>query len=171
LRALEIMETEMNEQNSCAHTTPRGGFFRRPEVERRTGLACSTIYILSKNGKFPKQMKIGPRAVGWPVDEKERFQRSFILVIRVPFGRVRTALFDHDLDLTAANTDKYCAGLLFKILSDPVAFVDFAKAWAAGTEAAKKLRQAEEKASGRASNSQAKPKRKNKKRPQRKSRP
>ncbi len=39
---------------------------RRPEVEARTGLSRSTIYFMISEGKFPKPVKIGRRAVGWP---------------------------------------------------------------------------------------------------------
>ena len=38
---------------------------RRPEVERLTGLACSTIYEKIAAGDFPRQIKLGLRAVGW----------------------------------------------------------------------------------------------------------
>ena len=38
---------------------------RRREVERRTGLSRSEIYRRLAAGKFPKQVRIGPRAVGW----------------------------------------------------------------------------------------------------------
>ena len=35
------------------------------EVEVRIGLACSTIYAMMADGKFPRPIKIGRRAVGW----------------------------------------------------------------------------------------------------------
>lgn len=38
---------------------------RRKEVEKRFGLACSTIYAMMASGDFPKPIKIGRRAVGW----------------------------------------------------------------------------------------------------------
>jgi len=42
---------------------------RRPEVERLTGLPCSTLYRLMAAGQFPKQIRIaagsGARAVAW----------------------------------------------------------------------------------------------------------
>lgn len=38
---------------------------RRPQVEALTGLACSTIYAYVKEDMFPKQIKIGKRAVAW----------------------------------------------------------------------------------------------------------
>lgn len=39
---------------------------RRPEVESRVGLSRSTIYESMALGEFPKPIKIGRRAVGWP---------------------------------------------------------------------------------------------------------
>jgi prophage regulatory protein len=39
---------------------------RRPEVEARIGLSRSTIYESIAQGEFPKPIKIGRRAVGWP---------------------------------------------------------------------------------------------------------
>ena len=38
---------------------------RRPKVEARTGLSRSSIYQLMAEGKFPKPISIGKRAVGW----------------------------------------------------------------------------------------------------------
>ena len=38
---------------------------RRPEVEARTGLACSTIYDGIKAGTFPAPIQLGPKARGW----------------------------------------------------------------------------------------------------------
>ena len=40
-------------------------FLRRPQVERLTGLSRSTIYAMIADGSFPKQVKIGLRAVAW----------------------------------------------------------------------------------------------------------
>ena len=39
---------------------------RRPEVEARTGLSRSTLYDWMKRGDFPRPVKLGERAVGWP---------------------------------------------------------------------------------------------------------
>ena len=41
---------------------------RRPEVEARTGLGCSTIYDGIKAGTFPKPIKLGS-ASAWPEHE------------------------------------------------------------------------------------------------------
>ena len=43
----------------------RRTILRMPEVERRTGYKRAHIYNLIKEGKFPKNVKIGIRAVGW----------------------------------------------------------------------------------------------------------
>ena len=38
---------------------------RLPIVKARTGLARSTIYLRISQGKFPNQVSLGDRAVGW----------------------------------------------------------------------------------------------------------
>jgi prophage regulatory protein len=38
---------------------------RLPEVKRSTGLSRSTIYLRVAEGKFPKPVSLGGRAVGW----------------------------------------------------------------------------------------------------------
>ena len=38
---------------------------RRHEVEARTGLSRSTIYLRVSQGTFPRPISLGPRAVGW----------------------------------------------------------------------------------------------------------
>jgi prophage regulatory protein len=43
-----------------------GRILRRPEVQRRTGLSRSTIYGLMAEGLFPRPVRLGKRAVGWP---------------------------------------------------------------------------------------------------------
>lgn len=42
---------------------------RLPTVKQRTGLSRSTIYSLISKGNFPKQIKLGERAVGWLNDD------------------------------------------------------------------------------------------------------
>ena len=39
--------------------------FRRPEVERITGLSRSTLYAMIAEDEFPKPIRLGKRAVGW----------------------------------------------------------------------------------------------------------
>ena len=38
---------------------------RLPDVMKCTGLSRSTIYEMVKAGSFPKQTRLGKRAVGW----------------------------------------------------------------------------------------------------------
>ena len=38
---------------------------RLPEVKRCTGLSRSTVYMRIAEGKFPKPISLGGRAVGW----------------------------------------------------------------------------------------------------------
>ncbi|MCP4475042.1 MAG: AlpA family transcriptional regulator [Gammaproteobacteria bacterium] len=38
---------------------------RLPAVKVRTGLSRSTIYLKISEGKFPKPIALGARAVGW----------------------------------------------------------------------------------------------------------
>ena len=40
---------------------------RRPEVEKLTGLARATIYQKMAMGHFPRPVKLGARAVAWPL--------------------------------------------------------------------------------------------------------
>lgn len=39
---------------------------RRPAVEKMVGLSRSTLYTMMSEGSFPKPIRIGRRAVGWP---------------------------------------------------------------------------------------------------------
>ncbi len=43
--------------------------WRLPEVIIQTGLSRSTIYEMIKRGEFPRQFKLGARAVGWVADD------------------------------------------------------------------------------------------------------
>ena len=38
---------------------------RLPDVKTLTGLSRSTIYLRMAEGKFPQQISLGSRAVGW----------------------------------------------------------------------------------------------------------
>lgn len=38
---------------------------RLPAVKARTGLSRSTIYLRISEGRFPKSISLGGRAVGW----------------------------------------------------------------------------------------------------------
>ena len=62
-------------------TDPPTRFLRLPEVMARTGLSRATIYARMAEGRFPRQVRIGARAVGWIEAEveawiQERIARS-----------------------------------------------------------------------------------------------
>jgi len=44
---------------------------RLPEVIKLTGISRSSIYELVKKRKFPRQINLGARAVGWVESEVE----------------------------------------------------------------------------------------------------
>lgn len=44
-------------------------FYRLPAIIASTGLCSSSLYALMAQGLFPKNVKLGPRAVGWPAAE------------------------------------------------------------------------------------------------------
>ncbi|MFI8611175.1 AlpA family transcriptional regulator [Pseudomonas sp. NPDC077649] len=52
-----------------AHLAPAGLLNRRilrlPGVEHLTGFKRAHIYSLMNQGRFPKSVRLGPRAVGW----------------------------------------------------------------------------------------------------------
>jgi len=49
-----------------------------PQVKNKTTLARSTIYLRISEGTFPKQIKIGVRAVGWLESDIEDWIQSRI---------------------------------------------------------------------------------------------
>ena len=51
---------------------------RRKQVEKRTGLSRSTIYLRIQEGTFPKPVNLGARAVGWIEGEIEAWLLSRI---------------------------------------------------------------------------------------------
>ena len=46
---------------------------RRAEVEAKTGFKRAHIYSLMREGKFPKALRLGVRAVGWDSMEVEQW--------------------------------------------------------------------------------------------------
>jgi prophage regulatory protein len=44
---------------------------RRKQVERRTGLKRSTMYLMIAEGEFPKPIKLRKRSAGWVEHEIE----------------------------------------------------------------------------------------------------
>lgn len=46
---------------------------RRAEVEARSGFKRAHLYSLMKQGKFPKAVRLGKRAVGWDSFEVDQW--------------------------------------------------------------------------------------------------
>ena len=58
-------------------------FLRLPEVLARTGLSRSTIYVRLDEGRFPRPVSLGGRAVGWIESEVDEWIRERIDESRV----------------------------------------------------------------------------------------
>ena len=48
----------------------------RKALEARIGLSCSTIYMMMSEGRFPRPIKIGRRAVGWRATDVEEWLKA-----------------------------------------------------------------------------------------------
>ena len=59
-----------------------GRFLRLPEVMARTGLSRSTIYVRLEQGRFPRPVSLGSRAVGWVEAEVDEWMRERIAASR-----------------------------------------------------------------------------------------
>jgi prophage regulatory protein len=46
---------------------------RRHQLEANLGISRSTIYQMMASGEFPKPLRIGRRAVGWRVEDIEKW--------------------------------------------------------------------------------------------------
>ncbi len=57
-------------------------FLRLPEVMARTGLSRSTIYVRLDQGRFPRPVSLGGRAVGWIEAELDEWMRERITASR-----------------------------------------------------------------------------------------
>ena len=55
---------------------------RLPDVQARTGLSRSTIYLRISNQKFPKPIALGGRAVGWLESEIESWIEEQVVLSR-----------------------------------------------------------------------------------------
>ena len=55
---------------------------RLPDVQARTGLSRSTIYVRVAAGSFPKPVHLGARAVGWIESEVDAWIRQQIAASR-----------------------------------------------------------------------------------------
>lgn len=51
-------------------------FIRLKKVIEMTGLSRPTVYRLIKQGKFPKQVKLGERSAAWLLEEVEQWMKE-----------------------------------------------------------------------------------------------
>lgn len=58
---------------TTALTASEHRIMRRAEVESKTGFKRAHIYSLIKDGKFPRPLRLGVRAVGWDSVEIEQW--------------------------------------------------------------------------------------------------
>lgn len=57
-------------------------FLWLPKVLARTGLSRSTIYVRLDQGRFPRPVSLGGRAIGWIESEVNEWIRERIAVSR-----------------------------------------------------------------------------------------
>jgi prophage regulatory protein len=55
----------MHDEIAIAPPSVERRILRRAEVEQRTGFKRAHLYSLMREGKFPKALRLGVRAVGW----------------------------------------------------------------------------------------------------------
>lgn len=63
----------MTQQNESTPSALEHRILRRSEVERKTGVKGAHIYNLMNQGKFPKSIRLGVRAVGWDAAETDQW--------------------------------------------------------------------------------------------------
>ena len=63
-------------------TQAPGRFLRLPEVMARTGLSRSTIYVRLEQGRFPRPVSLGGRAVGWIDSEIDEWMSDRVAASR-----------------------------------------------------------------------------------------
>ena len=68
----------MTENTMERRTNAPTRFLRLPEVMARTGLSRSTIYVRLAEGRFPRPVALGGRAVGWIEAEVDEWVRERI---------------------------------------------------------------------------------------------
>ena len=68
----------MTEQPMEQKRNPPTRLLRLPEVQARTGLSRSTIQVRRVEGRFPRPVSLGARAVGWIESEVEEWIRERI---------------------------------------------------------------------------------------------
>lgn len=63
----------MSSQTTMPAAPAEHRILRRAQVETKTGFKRAHIYNLMKEGKFPKALRLGVRAVGWDSAEIDQW--------------------------------------------------------------------------------------------------
>jgi prophage regulatory protein len=63
----------MSQQTTVIEAAAERRILRRAEVEQKTGFKRAHIYNLMQEGRFPKAVRLGIRAVGWDSAEIEQW--------------------------------------------------------------------------------------------------
>ena len=63
----------MSSQTTAPAAPVERRILRRAEVEAKTGFKRAHIYSLMKEGRFPKALRLGVRAVGWDSTEIDQW--------------------------------------------------------------------------------------------------
>jgi len=66
----------INATGNSIPTDPGLRFARMSAVVRMTGLSRATIYRMIADNRFPTQVRIGSRAVGWRWSDLENWSQS-----------------------------------------------------------------------------------------------
>src|SRR3954454_2982663 len=86
-------EPRAAQERSMADDISRVSILRRKQIEQRTGYSRSTLYRHIAEGLWPRPVKIGARAVGWPAIEVAALNAARIA------GRCDSEIRDLVLDL------------------------------------------------------------------------
>ena len=71
----------MNTAHDDQHEEPVE-FIRLPEVKKLVGLGTTKIYTMASDGLFPKQVKLGGRAVAWVKSEVLQWNNDQVAAAR-----------------------------------------------------------------------------------------
>lgn len=63
----------MSYETSSGTAPAERRILRRAQVEQKTGFKRAHIYSLMKEGKFPRALRLGVRAVGWDSVEVDQW--------------------------------------------------------------------------------------------------
>lgn len=78
----------MNTARTDEQQVQRIEYIKLPEVRRISGLSTTTIYRMAVAGDFPKQRKLGVKAVAWVRSEVEAWANTRAVAGQAPAATV-----------------------------------------------------------------------------------